>query len=97
MWLLAVVNFFIGILCGLRFGVSVLVLLALVPPLEMLIFRLTAEPWFVVLWYGLLLLTAIEIGYVTGTLAVSFRGSFAGWRHAFHSDSHAVADRPDAA
>ncbi len=97
MWLLAVVNFFIGILCGFRFGVSVLVLLALAPPLEMLIFRLIAEPWFVVIWYGLLLLTTLEVGYVTGTFAVSFRAAFAGWRQALHPDSHPVADHSDAA
>ena len=79
MLLIVIANFMLGMAFGTRFGVGALSILVLVSPLEALAIRLATQPWYVVLWHGIQLLVAIEVGYVSGLLTKSFPGAFPLW------------------
>lgn len=94
MWILAIANFVLGAACGVRFGVSVLAPLVLIPIAELILLRVEAGAWLQTLWHGLVLLIAVEFGYIAGTLAHSARETFASWPGTAGSKPKPMTDVP---
>jgi hypothetical protein len=68
--LLTLVNGLLGTICGMWFRVQVLVPLIAFACVEIAVVK-HAATWWSVFWYAIMLIVAIEIGYLAGASAVA--------------------------
>ena len=73
--LLTLVNCLFGAFCGVWFRVQILVPLIAFAFVEVLILKHTGT-WWSVSWYAVMLIVAIEIGYLVGSSSVALWLSF---------------------
>jgi hypothetical protein len=72
--LLTLVNGLLGAICGLLFRVQILVAMIAFACVEALVLRQA------IFWHAILLIAAIEIGYLAGAAAVALGRRKAVWR-----------------